>query len=627
MLAPTALMHSSPFDFSGLARTPQQQQQTYFLSSPSPSPSPTAEAMMEGAPSIGHMPADYSQQAHPLLTHTAMPGMRTRSNTGAALPPPIHISSGREESAPTAAATSSSSAFTVTPSPMVSFTPAPPSSSSPTAGSAPPPSDMSAVWSILSRHPPLNIAARQHIKLLDVVMERTCQLLTQDPRFPPAVLQQQLHQIGEHFCSTGIRVVYLFVKRAMQEEEMASAAAAGTTTLVRRETDLLYDERRATGAIAAGQPRKKAKLSSSSISSIGTSPTSIAQFDSNRRADDDDSDSDDDEDDDDSDGGSAGRNSEEEDEDELEPACKKLRTESGSSRSSLASSKQRVKGESEIRVKREPGLKVEEGASSGGRMSSQPQRKCASKQSTVLGSKRKSKGGESEFSPAAVSILRRWLQAHLDDPYPDASTKESLAEVTRLTYDQVRHTHSQRTSERKERGRERGESKMNVDRSCSHFPFPFFSADSFFSIPSSFFFLTSSQVQHWFINARMRYWRPLLRSQQALLASGVKLEDLAADGDGLTPPLLRLAVRPVERGRVRRLDLRLHSRRADESQLLLAAAQRHGAQVGTQLYVPRRHGRRAEDQQRRGEDADARQSAQRRLLRLQRERWLCFLRL
>jgi hypothetical protein len=29
----------------------------------------------------------------------------------------------------------------------------------------------------------------------------------------------------------------------------------------------------------------------------------------------------------------------------------------------------------------------------------------------------------------------------------------------------------------------------------------------------------------------MRYWRPMLRSQQALLASGVKLEDISADAD------------------------------------------------------------------------------------------------
>jgi len=87
---------------------------------------------------------------------------------------------------------------------------------------------------------------------------------------------------------------------------------------------------------------------------------------------------------------------------------------------------------------------------------------------------KKRKRGDSEaFSPAAVSVLRRWLQAHIDDPYPDAAVKISLAEATGLTYD---------------------------------------------------------QVQHWFINARMRFWRPLLRHQQQLLASGVKVEDLVSMG-------------------------------------------------------------------------------------------------
>jgi len=41
------------------------------------------------------------------------------------------------------------------------------------------------------------------------------------------------------------------------------------------------------------------------------------------------------------------------------------------------------------------------------------------------------------FTDAAVRVLRRWLQAHLDDPYPDAVQKTALAAETNLSYEQV----------------------------------------------------------------------------------------------------------------------------------------------------------------------------------------------
>lgn len=44
-------------------------------------------------------------------------------------------------------------------------------------------------------------------------------------------------------------------------------------------------------------------------------------------------------------------------------------------------------------------------------------------------------------------------------------------------------------------------------------------------------FLLARRVSFQFINARMRYWRPMLRSQQALLASGMKIDDLREDAD------------------------------------------------------------------------------------------------
>ena len=60
----------------------------------------------------------------------------------------------------------------------------------------------------------------------------------------------------------------------------------------------------------------------------------------------------------------------------------------------------------------------------------------------------------SYFDKRSTRCLREWLGRHWDDPYPSASDKQSMADETGLTYD---------------------------------------------------------QVQHWFINFRMRVWRPTLR--------------------------------------------------------------------------------------------------------------------
>ena len=43
------------------------------------------------------------------------------------------------------------------------------------------------------------------------------------------------------------------------------------------------------------------------------------------------------------------------------------------------------------------------------------------------------------FSQEAVGVLRGWLDAHDDDPYPSATTKAELARSTGLTYEQVQH--------------------------------------------------------------------------------------------------------------------------------------------------------------------------------------------
>jgi hypothetical protein len=61
------------------------------------------------------------------------------------------------------------------------------------------------------------------------------------------------------------------------------------------------------------------------------------------------------------------------------------------------------------------------------------------------------------FPKSSTIELKRWLDEHHEDPYPDAKQKRDMALATGLTYD---------------------------------------------------------QVQHWFINARMRIWRPMLRKQK-----------------------------------------------------------------------------------------------------------------
>lgn len=60
------------------------------------------------------------------------------------------------------------------------------------------------------------------------------------------------------------------------------------------------------------------------------------------------------------------------------------------------------------------------------------------------------------FPPSVVEVLKTWLMGHFDDPYPTAQEKEHLALETGITYE---------------------------------------------------------QVQHWFINARMRIWRPMLKGK------------------------------------------------------------------------------------------------------------------
>lgn len=78
-------------------------------------------------------------------------------------------------------------------------------------------------------------------------------------------------------------------------------------------------------------------------------------------------------------------------------------------------------------------------------------------QSTKPKKKRGSKSRRNYFDKRSTRILKEWLSQHLDDPYPNAAVKTELAERCGLTYD---------------------------------------------------------QIGHWFINSRMRIWRPMLRRGQ-----------------------------------------------------------------------------------------------------------------
>lgn len=70
---------------------------------------------------------------------------------------------------------------------------------------------------------------------------------------------------------------------------------------------------------------------------------------------------------------------------------------------------------------------------------------------------REKNGKRENFASGQVAVMKKWLEDHWDDPYPSAGAKSKLARETGLTYE---------------------------------------------------------QVQHWFINARMRYWRPELEKRK-----------------------------------------------------------------------------------------------------------------
>lgn len=95
-----------------------------------------------------------------------------------------------------------------------------------------------------------------------------------------------------------------------------------------------------------------------------------------------------------------------------------------------------------------------------------------------------SKQRRNYFDKGATRILKQWLADNLTDPYPSAETKNELALQTGLSYD---------------------------------------------------------QIGHWFINSRMRIWRPMLRKRQQTLHSGSRtavtgsLTGNNGDGNAMSP--------------------------------------------------------------------------------------------
>jgi hypothetical protein len=75
------------------------------------------------------------------------------------------------------------------------------------------------------------------------------------------------------------------------------------------------------------------------------------------------------------------------------------------------------------------------------------------------------------FTVDSVELLNHWFESNIDDPYPSSDVKQDLADTCGLSYD---------------------------------------------------------QVQHWFINARMRRWRPLLRQQAKAQDQGKHFDILGA---------------------------------------------------------------------------------------------------
>jgi hypothetical protein len=115
-------------------------------------------------------------------------------------------------------------------------------------------------------------------------------------------------------------------------------------------------------------------------------------------------------------------------------------------------------------------------------------------------------------------VLRRWLQAHLDDPYPDAMQKTALAAETNLSYEQVQVS---------------GSLCFGLAVACRLVRCPLrvvltsMLMPAFFLLVCSFVFC----VQHWFINARMRAWRPMLRERaKRLEASRVAAAEQKEEG-------------------------------------------------------------------------------------------------
>jgi hypothetical protein len=83
----------------------------------------------------------------------------------------------------------------------------------------------------------------------------------------------------------------------------------------------------------------------------------------------------------------------------------------------------------------------------------------------------KQKTKRENFPADVIRLLKKWLLENFKDPYPSAEVKMALAEQTNLTYE---------------------------------------------------------QVQHWFVNARMRIWRPLLKKRMESQA----LESRQGGGSG-----------------------------------------------------------------------------------------------
>jgi len=301
-------------------------------------------------------------------------------------------------------------------------------------------SRMSSWWATLSRYPALDHATREHIRLLDVVMEKTCARLqtwsgsegssaqssgtTASRPLQPTEFVELMERVSSSFCAAGEKIVEHFVRIAQQCDEQQAALREAANS-VNASNQLLYDDdSTSSGAsesieVASPEPSRRAvkkRRTTASPKSIISVSVSTLDVDEDATS---------------------------EESSELSPVV------------------ERPKGV--VLSKKRRGEPVDDSSDS----SSVGIRK---RKAAVVRTKR---NVAESFSDAAVRVLRRWLSQHLDDPYPDALQKTALAQETSLSYE---------------------------------------------------------QVGHWFVNARMRAWRPMLRERARRLAAQQGGEDGKEDG-------------------------------------------------------------------------------------------------